>query len=152
MLSPFPGARVTELDDGAPDQLARVVYISRARTGSRQADIASLLTQCDRNNPAEGLSGLLLADPTSYLQALEGPAKSVARRLALIRTDRRHSHVAIISEGPIAERQFGHWSMIYRNQSAMSPEAFSRHVAADVANVDDVALKAVFLGFARLTV
>lgn len=135
----------------AQGQLARVVYISRARTGSRQADIASLLAQCDRNNPVDDLSGLLLADPTSYLQALEGPAEAVARRLTLIRTDRRHSHVAIIFEGLIAARQFGDWSMTYRDQSAMSPDAFSRRVAVDVAMVDDIALKAVFLGFARMT-
>jgi hypothetical protein len=42
--------------------------------------------------------------------------------------------------------------MIHRDQTAMSPEAFSRQVAADVAAVDDIALKAVFLGFARMTV
>ena len=76
----------------------------------------------------------------------------MARRLALIRTDRRHSHVAIIAQGAIAARQFGEWSMVYRDQSAMSPEAFSRRVAADVAQVDDISLKAVFLGFARMTV
>lgn len=140
------------MEGGRSARLARVVYISRARSGSRQADIAGLLAQCDRNNPVDGLSGLLLADPTSYLQALEGPAQAVAHRLALIRTDRRHSHVAIISEGAIVARQFGHWSMIYRDQSAMSPDAFSRRVAEDVAQVDDIPLKAVFLGFARMTV
>jgi len=143
---------VSSMECPAPRQLSRVVYISRARTGSRRSDIASLLAQCDRNNPAEELSGLLLADPTSYLQALEGPADAVARRMALIRTDRRHSHIAIIAEGPIPARQFGHWAMIHRDQTAMSPEAFSRQVAADVAAVDDIALKAVFLGFARMTV
>ena len=143
---------MTNLEGATPGPLVRVVYISRARTGSRRADIASLLAQCDRNNPVEGLSGLLLADPTSYLQALEGPGDAVARRLALIRTDRRHSHVAIIAEGAIVTRQFGHWSMTYRDQGAMSPQAFSERVTADVAAVDDIRLKAVFLGFARMTV
>ncbi|MDR6126623.1 hypothetical protein QE361_001992 [Sphingomonas sp. SORGH_AS802] len=151
-MSGIEGAWVSRMEDAAPGQLSRVVYISRARTGSRQSDIASLLAQCDRNNPAEDLSGLLLADPTSYLQALEGPVEAVARRMALIRTDRRHSHIAIIAEGLIPARQFGHWAMIHRDQTAMSPEAFSRQVAVDVAAVDDIALKAVFLGFARMTV
>ena len=143
---------MTGMEGAAPGPLGRVVYISRARTGSRRTDIAGLLAQCNRNNAVEGLSGLLLADPTSYLQALERPVEAVARRLALIRTDRRHSHVAIIAEGPIPARQFGDWAMIYRDQGAMSPQAFSRRVMADVAEVDDIALKAVFLGFARMTV
>lgn len=76
----------------------------------------------------------------------------MARRLALIRSDRRHSHIAIIAEGPIVARQFGHWSMTYRDQGAMSPQAFGERVTADVAAVDDIRLKAVFLGFARMTI
>ena len=66
---------MTNLQGAVPEPLARVVYISRARTGSRKADVTSLLVQCGRNNPVEGLSGLLLADPTSYLQALRARSR-----------------------------------------------------------------------------
>ena len=94
-------------------KLHRAVYVSEA-VGDTARDIsvlAEILGGSRKNNPARGMSGLLLAHDDAFLQVLEGQASDIERLLERLKRDDRHRNLKLLSFEPIAARAFGEWSM-----------------------------------------
>lgn len=93
------------------DQLYRLVYTS-ARTPSCDDDcIKDILKAAARNNPALGLTGILIYTPKRFLQILEGPYNKVTEIYKKIEKDPRHGGSQMRYCQPATERHFGNWHM-----------------------------------------
>lgn len=68
----------------------RLIYASCPRLPPH-AEILDIVRASERNNTRLGCSGVLLFSSSEYLQVIEGPEKGVARLMALIRADARHT-------------------------------------------------------------
>ncbi len=81
------------------------------------ADLVSLLKCCRRNNTAAGVTGMLLYKAGNFMQVLEGEEEAVRRLHDKILRDPRHRGIITLTEHMVPERQFGEWSMGFRNLS-----------------------------------
>lgn len=90
--------------------LTQYVYISTAPTLPREAVDAILATSA-RNNPARGITGLLLFNGRNFLQLLEGEEGEVAALMDTITADPRHSGVSVLDRRGIAVRTCPDWAM-----------------------------------------
>ena len=97
--------------------LFSLVYASSAVELFSTAELVSLLQCCRRNNTAAGVTGMLLYKAGNFMQVLEGEEETVRRLHAKILRDPRHRGVLTLTEYMIVERQFGGWSMGFRNLS-----------------------------------
>lgn len=112
------------------DPMIRMIYASRI-TQLGSADVHDILNSSRRNNPALGLSGMLVFADGFFLQALEGARSRINALYARILRDTRHADSAILHYREIDKRLFGDWSMGYvlsneKNRSlflAYSPDA-----------------------------
>lgn len=93
--------------------LYRMIYCSRARQLDSSA-IQKILDACERNNPRNHLTGMLLFTSDYFVQVLEGSRIAVNQRFfATIASDGRHSDIEIMSSGTVDFRLFEKWSMHY---------------------------------------
>lgn len=88
-------------------------YVSTQREAMDRAELLALLEVSRSNNEAQGITGLLLHRADSFFQILEGARDVVLALFEVIRNDRRHERVAVVSEGTIPERQFHDWQMAF---------------------------------------
>lgn len=91
-----------------------IAYVSAAATSMSDEDIAAILVQARANNVQRDLTGALIYHEGRFIQILEGPKNQVRSRFQVISADPRHRSLHIISEEPIAERQFPDWTMGFR--------------------------------------
>ena len=75
-----------------------LVYISTARGEITPAMCEDILLASRRNNPANDITGLLVAGKKRFLQALEGPADQVRTTYARIAADPRHFACVALGE------------------------------------------------------
>ena len=78
-------------------------------------ELVCLLERWRPKNAALGVTGMLLYKGGNLIQALEGEADAVQGLYETIRLDPRHHGVIKLTQHAIAERQFGDWSMAFRN-------------------------------------
>lgn len=90
--------------------LSQYLYISTAPTLPRE-EVDSILATSARNNPARGITGLLLFNGRNFLQLLEGEAHEVAGLMDTISADPRHSGVSVLDRRSIAARTCPEWAM-----------------------------------------
>lgn len=91
--------------------MKQLLYISASRDRSAPAEVGDVLEAALRNNPKEGLTGVLVFHDGNFVQVLEGAAEAVERRFRRIRADPRHSFVTVLIEREIETRMFPDWSM-----------------------------------------
>jgi hypothetical protein len=91
--------------------LVRLLYASRAAKPLKIKTVASILAQCQHNNPRRGITGVLCYSDEIYLQVLEGGRDAVCETFNAIVRDARHETVRLLSFEEISERRFGGWSM-----------------------------------------
>lgn len=132
--------------------LYRIVYLSRAATGISDLEATCIAQSSYARNAAAGVTGLLLFDGDRFIQALEGAERDVAATMDRIVTDDRHGSIVYLNEGMAEQRQFGDWGMRYKRapQGCCSNEFLDR-VKEDTSLVEDVDLRAAFIGFAFLS-
>ncbi|MDZ7751089.1 MAG: BLUF domain-containing protein [Gammaproteobacteria bacterium] len=92
-----------------------LVYVSSATTLFSEADLVALLAQSREKNAGLGISGMLLYKEGNFMQVLEGEKSAVLGLMDAIQDDPRHHGVIIINQGDAPRRQFGDWSMGFRN-------------------------------------
>ncbi len=97
--------------------LVRAIYYSTAALpvtpkGFDQG-IEAILDASQRNNPREGLTGVLAYDDRHFIQVLEGSREAVSRRLLAIFADLRHSDVTLVEFAELSRRRFGDWTMAF---------------------------------------
>jgi hypothetical protein len=93
----------------------QIIYFSSASHPFSTQDALDILTVSRVNNARDGISGVLLCKDGSIMQVLEGEAEAVQRCFARVSRDPRHSGIIVVDNSPIARRQFGDWSMAFRD-------------------------------------
>jgi hypothetical protein len=91
--------------------MIRVTYVSREVAGLSSDRLLALISQCHRNNPSKGLTGMLLHGNGTFLQVLEGDESVVDSLMTAIAQDPRHTGMTIVRRESVTERQFDGWSM-----------------------------------------
>lgn len=91
--------------------LVRLLYASRAAKALSAKTVASILVECQRNNPARGITGVLCYSDEYFLQVLEGGRDAVCETFNAIVGDARHEQVRLLHFEEISERRFGGWTM-----------------------------------------
>lgn len=100
-----------------PPDCLRLVYASRANfsagadNATVNADVARILMQSRRNNPANGLVGALYFADGCFFQCLEGPALAVDALYARLHQDPRHRDLKVLSRAAVEQASFTGWSM-----------------------------------------
>ena len=74
------------------------------------------------NNALDGVTGLLFSDGRRFVQVLEGSHVSIADTFRRIMLDPRHRDLEVLHDTPVAERQFGTWSMADRRRGERADE------------------------------
>lgn len=96
--------------------LYQLFYNSVARDSMDEAALQLLLACAREHNTAHGITGLLIYEDRTreFLQVIEGSEIAVKTLYDNICRDARHGHMDVLTEGPVAERGFGGWSMGFR--------------------------------------
>jgi hypothetical protein len=95
-----------------PPPLYNLVYCSRASPGVDDAAVASIIATSRRNNPRQGITGLLVFGSGIFFQWLEGPRESVTRLMGHLLRDARHDTIVRLSENEEPrDRVFPDWDM-----------------------------------------
>jgi hypothetical protein len=98
-------------DKAAAGQLHSIIYKSRCKGVADLELVNSILAKSTRNNSANGISGVLIATKTYFLQVLEGEFEAVNETFERISRDTRHDKIQLISFVAIEERRFSEWAM-----------------------------------------
>lgn len=91
--------------------LVRLVYASRAHPDFTPESMNNIMVASRRNNPPNGITGILCCNGSVFLQLLEGGRKEVSDTYNRIASDKRHHDVQIIHFEEIIERKFAVWAM-----------------------------------------
>jgi hypothetical protein len=91
--------------------MIRLLYLSQAKPGISDAQVQDILLASQRNNAANGITGVLVYGGGTFMQVLEGAELSVLRLYVKILDDARHGDCRIIHISPANERIFQKWSM-----------------------------------------
>jgi hypothetical protein len=127
-----------------------ILYVSQANRIMNTEEISELLETSRKNNIGKGITGLLIYKQwpddksSNFLQILEGPRDGVERVYEKITSDNRHHTIIVLERGEITERNFGTWSMGFKNletselkmfpgfkdidENSFNPENFSRQI------------------------
>ncbi len=76
-----------------------------------KADLQQVLAAARRNNRHAGVTGMLLYDEGSFIQALEGDEDTVETLFERIELDGRHKDASVLMRGVAGQRDFPDWSM-----------------------------------------
>jgi hypothetical protein len=94
--------------------LKQLVYLSKVVGDISDADIDNILAASRRNNPALGITGLLVVKDRTFIQVLEGEGEAVHDLFQRLQEDPRHKDVSLISWEQIEQRAFPNWSMGFK--------------------------------------
>ena len=89
----------------------RIIYKSRSVTPLTWDIVRHITSTSESNNEALGVTGILLASRTHYLQVLEGNFEDVNTIFRRIARDDRHSDLSLIGFSVVDARLFGGWGM-----------------------------------------
>lgn len=96
---------------GTSGILYTAIYKSRCMGKADSALVESILASSTRNNPANKITGVLVATETHFLQVLEGEFEPINATMERISRDTRHKQIQLINFAEIQERRFGDWAM-----------------------------------------
>lgn len=99
-------------------ELVHTVYVSLAQSGLDILALRDILAASVRRNDAVGITGFLLHGHGLFMQVLEGGAQEVGATMQRIIADTRHSTLRVLEHGPIARREFGDWTMGFKDLDA----------------------------------
>jgi len=91
--------------------MIRITYLSQAAPSFSSIDLLFLLEQCHKNNPKQGLTGLLIFGNQTFLQTIEGEQNVVEALIEKIAIDKRHTKFQVLSRQSIENRQYTDWAM-----------------------------------------
>lgn len=91
--------------------MIRLSYASTTDHDWSPEELLTLLTNCQTNNAANNITGILLYAQQTFFQVLEGEETVVNKVYEMIQKDKRHKDCTIIEVEKIRERSFPYWSM-----------------------------------------
>ena len=89
----------------------RLIYKSRAKQKINWDFVKELIKKSEENNQDVGITGVLLATHTHFLQVLEGGFDEINKLFMHIVRDPRHDQVQLIAFDCVESRLFGGWAM-----------------------------------------
>ena len=128
--------------------LKQYLYISAAPSLSRE-EVDSILDSSARNNPENGITGLLLYNGRNFLQLLEREEVDLEVLMVRIGHDPRHTGVSIIDSKELRERSCADWAM-KRIMIAESVEDRRERLENDLPPGLDAETRKILLNFALL--
>ncbi|MEL7545228.1 MAG: BLUF domain-containing protein [Pseudomonadota bacterium] len=97
----------------ASPQLWSISYHSRPTARFSGNMLESMLEQAQSANQRRGISGLLVAGETDFVQWLEGSQAALRSLMERIQIDPRHSDITLLDSRPLGQRLFAEWSMLF---------------------------------------
>lgn len=90
-----------------------IFYTSRTNidAGEVEENLADIVRACRKHNKVDGVTGVLLYENGTFIQALEGEENAVRATLERVKRDPRHSNLKILVDRPIETRSFPNWEM-----------------------------------------
>jgi hypothetical protein len=118
--------------------MRQIIYrsLTTSDSGRAAADIPGILRQAVARNGIEGITGLLYTEEDAFLQVIEGPEESIVNLLYSLQVDVRHRDLTILVDRPIDMREFGDWTMVYRDRRE-SVDAFDERMRVLLSGVSD---------------
>ncbi|AUH53596.1 blue light sensor protein [Chromobacterium sp. ATCC 53434] len=107
--------------------LVRLIYCSRAQEPVSKALVDEILGAARRNNPAQGITGLLCYSQDIFMQVLEGSRAHVNRLYLKLAHDARHHSLTLLSFQEIEQRKFANWSMAEVALDKLNASLILRH-------------------------
>lgn len=89
----------------------RLIYKSRSRGDIQRDTVRDILHKSMELNREAGLTGVLLATDTHFMQVLEGEFGPLNSTFFRIASDSRHDNIQLVSYGPAEKRLFQDWVM-----------------------------------------
>jgi hypothetical protein len=110
---PITSQTIKNLKSGktSASNLYSAIYKSRCKGIADWDLVESILESSSRNNPTSGITGVLIATQTHFLQILEGEFEALNETLERISRDTRHERVQLIRFSDIKKRRFDDWAM-----------------------------------------
>jgi hypothetical protein len=106
----FP--RAIEMDDATLPALYHFVYCSRAANGVDEAEVGRIVEAAQRQNLANGITGVLVFGSGVFFQWIEGPAAQIKKLIANLHGDPRHYDIVSLSQSEEKrERLYPNWEM-----------------------------------------
>ncbi len=112
------------------ETLVRLMYISRMAPECGPKELQEILDSSRKNNAEMGVTGALCYSPKGFLQCIEGPRKEINMLYRRIVRDERNEEVTLLSYMPIAEREFGQWTMACVRSDEVEQAIMVEHGAA----------------------
>jgi hypothetical protein len=91
--------------------MIRLLYASRAAQTLTPKMMDEILQTSRKNNPANGITGILCHSGEVFLQVLEGGRSQVNALYSTIVSDNRHKDVTVLHYEEVTERRFSGWTM-----------------------------------------
>ncbi|MDH3991473.1 MAG: BLUF domain-containing protein [Gammaproteobacteria bacterium] len=89
----------------------RMIYRSRSVEPLNWDIVRSITSVSERNNAESGVTGVLLASRSHFMQTIEGNFEDVNATFRRICRDDRHTDLSIVGFSIIDARLFGGWGM-----------------------------------------
>lgn len=91
--------------------LNRLVYFSEREARCGDEALRRLVARAALRNQERLITGLLIADPSCFIQILEGPRTPVSLLFQAISRDRRHRNVVLVEMSEIASYSYPQWGL-----------------------------------------
>ncbi len=107
------------------NKLSHIIYVSSTKNVLSEKALSNLLESFKSNNLKHGITGMLLYHDGNIMQLIEGPQDKIDQLYRNITADERHCGIITLIKEEISTREFGDWSMSYKNISGIEPDGFS---------------------------
>jgi len=94
--------------------LCQLAYVSDIDSPYGQSDISYLLSAARRNNVRDGITGILIAGRSGFIQLVEGPKAAVTSLLERLEADPRHSNMVLLHRGDTQLRAYPDCPMTFQ--------------------------------------
>lgn len=108
----------------------QLIYVSSSQQLMDEQTLASLLTDFKQANDKHGITGMLLYKDGDIMQVIEGAKENILQLIENIKLDKRHSSMIILWQGEVPNREFGNWSMSYKDISSSNVDGFSSFLSS----------------------
>lgn len=124
--------------------MIHILYMSSRTVEFSTELLHSLLKASFENNARLGVTGILLYRDGNFLQLIEGDEATVDGLFEKIRQDPRHGNIMTFLREEISDRQFGGWSMAFRDLSMEEAcsEGFNELLNRDKSDISQLPSKA----------
>ena len=109
--SGYTGARSRRYRTAREQTMYRLIYKSRANQRIDWEFVNGIVATSEDSNKDTGITGILLATDSHFLQVLEGGFDEVNDLFVRIVRDPRHDNIRLIAFDCVDSRLFGGWTM-----------------------------------------